>query len=256
MTEPEFLYPDWPAPGHVRAAASTRIGGVSRNAYAGFNLASHVGDQPEDVRENRRILARALGLPGEPYWLEQQHGAEVREAKDESERAPADASYTTRTGVVCVVQTADCLPVLLCSRRGDWVAAAHAGWRGIAANVLRAAVGTYPGSPGDLLAWLGPAISAECYEVDEPVRAALDDSLAAAAMRPSDRVGHGFLDLAAAAAWQLGQAGVESRYAAGGCTFRDERRFYSHRRNQATGRMAALIWMEKPRFLARGALED
>lgn len=245
MAEPEFIYPDWPVPDRVRAATSTRTGGVSRNAYAGFNLASHVDDLPEDVRGNRKILVQALRLPGEPYWLEQQHGAEVREARSTPERALADASYTTCAGPVCVVQTADCLPVLLCSRGGDWVAAAHAGWRGIAANVLLATIRTYPGSPGDLLAWLGPAISAEFYEVDEPVRAALGKHLAAVALRPSGRAGHWFLNLAVAAAWQLEQAGVENCHAVGGCTFQDESRFYSHRRDRVTGRMATLIWLEK-----------
>ena len=244
MAEPEFMYPDWPAPGHVRAATSTRIGGVSHDAYAGFNLALHVGDRPADVQENRKILAQALQLPGEPYWLEQQHGAEVREAQTVPELARADASYTTRAGPICVVQTADCLPVLLCSNKGNWVAAAHAGWKGIVANVLQATIHAYPGSPANLLAWLGPAISAEFYEVDEPVRAALDEKLVSVALRPSGRAGHWFLDLAAAAAWQLEQAGVESRYGAGRCTFGDKRRFFSHRRDWITGRMATLIWMK------------
>ena len=244
MAEPEFLYPDWPAPGHVRAAASTRVGGVSRNAYAGFNLAAHVGDRPEDVRQNREILARTLRLPGEPYWLDQQHGAVVREAQAMPESAKADASCSACVGPVCVVQTADCLPVLLCSRKGDWVAAAHAGWRGIAANVLRATVRAYPGLPGDLLAWLGPGISAECYEVDDPVREVLGEELASVALHPG-RAGHWLLDLASAAAWQLEQAGVAHCCGAEECTFKDERRFYSHRRDRITGRMATMIWLEK-----------
>ena len=245
MAEPEFLCPDWPAPGHVRAATSTRIGGVSRGVYAGFNLAAHVGDRPEDVRRNREVLARALRLPGEPYWLDQQHGAAVREARTTPGLAKADASYATCAGPVCVVQTADCLPVLLCSHKGDWVAAAHAGWRGIAGNVLQAAVRAYSGPPGDLLAWLGPAVSAEFYEVDDPVRDALGKELAAVALRPSRHAGRWLLDLVSAAAWQLERAGVERHYGAGECTFQDERRFYSHRRDRTTGRMATLIWMER-----------
>ncbi len=244
MTEPRFLYPDWPAPGNVRAAASTRAGGVSRGAYAGLNLAAHVGDQPGDVAENRKILAQALRLPGEPYWLDQRHGAGVREARIRPGPVSADASHTASAGPVCVVQTADCLPVLLCSRNGDWVAAAHAGWRGIAANVLGAAIRAYPGLPADLMAWLGPAISAACYEVDTPVRDALGEELAAVAWRPSGRAGHGSLDLVAAAAWQLGQAGVADCFGGRWCTFQDERRFYSHRRDRTTGRMATLIWLE------------
>ena len=245
VTELEFICPDWPVPGHVRAATSTRIGGVSRGAYAGLNLAAHVGDRPEDVAENRKILMQALQLPSEPYWLDQQHGAGVREARNMPETAPADASHTTSAGPVCVVQTADCLPVLLCSRKGDWVAAAHAGWKGIAANVLEATVRAYPGSPADLLAWLGPAISAEFYEVDEPVREALGEGLSSVALRPSSRAGHWLLDLASAAAWQLEQAGVVDCFGGSWCTFRDERLFYSHRRDRTTGRMATLIWLER-----------
>lgn len=245
VTELEFVYPDWPAPSHVRAVASTRVGGISRGAYAGLNLAAHVGDRPEDVAENRKILMQALQLPSKPYWLNQQHGAGVREARTMSETASADASHTTSAGPVCVVQTADCLPVLLCSRKGDWVAAAHAGWKGIAANVLEATVRAYSGSPADLLAWLGPAISAEFYEVDEPVREALGEALSSAALRPSDRTGHWLLDLASAAAWQLEQAGVVDCFGGSWCTFRDERLFYSHRRDRTTGRMATLIWLER-----------
>ena len=245
VTELEFICPDWPVPGHVRAATSTRIGGVSRGAYAGLNLAVHVGDRPEDVAENRKILMQALQLPSEPYWLDQQHGAGVREARNMPETAPVDASHTTSAGPVCVVQTADCLPVLLCSRKGDWVAAAHAGWKGIAANVLKATVRAYPGSPADLLVWLGPAISAEFYEVDEPVREALGEGLSSIALRPSSRAGYWLLDLASAAAWQLEQAGVVDCFGGGWCTFRDERLFYSHRRDRTTGRIATLIWLER-----------
>ena len=245
VPELELICPDWPAPSHVRAVASTRVGGISRGAYAGLNLAVHVGDRPEDVVENRRILMQALQLPSEPDWLDQQHGAGVREARTMSETASADASHTTFAGPVCVVQTADCLPVLLCSRKGDWVAAAHAGWKGIAANVLGATVRAYPGSPADLLAWLGPAISAEFYEVDEPVREALGEGLSSVSLRPSDRTGHWLLDLASAAARQLEQAGVSDCFGGSWCTFLDERLFYSHRRDRTTGRMATLIWLEE-----------
>ena len=245
VTELEFIYPDWPVPSHVRAVTSTRVGGLSRGAYAGLNLAVHVGDRPEDVAENRKILMQALQLPSEPDWLDQQHGTGVREAQTMPETAPADASHTTSVGPVCVVQTADCLPVLLCSRKGDWVAAAHAGWKGIAANVLEATVRAYPGLPADLLAWLGPVISADFYEVDEPVREALGEGLSSVALRPSSRAGHWLLDLASAAAWQLEQAGVVDCFGGSWCTFRDERLFYSHRRDRTTGRMATLIWLEE-----------
>ena len=186
---------------------------------------------------------KALALPSEPCWLDQQHGARVLQAKPDLNAAMADASYATETGPVCVVQTADCLPVLLCSRRRDWVAVAHAGWKGIGAGILSTTVRAYPGPPGDLLAWLGPAISAECYEVDEPVRQALGGTLASVALRASGCAGRWFLDLAAAAIWQLRQEGVSRHFGGGWCTFRDERRFYSYRRDGKTGRMATLIWL-------------
>ena len=162
-----------------------------------------------------------------------------------SKLTQADASYTACAGPVCVVQTADCLPVLLCSREGDWVAAVHAGWRGIAANILQAMVRAYPGLAENLLAWSGPAISAEFYEVDDPVRAALGEELASVALRSFGHAEHWLLDLTSAAAWQLEQAGVKHFYCAGECTFQDEHRFYSHRRDGVTGRMATMSWMEK-----------
>ena len=241
MPELRWIAPDWPAPEQVRAATTTRLGGVSRTPRASLNLADHVGDAPEAVQENRRRLRQALELPSEPCWLRQQHGAAVHDAA--AGPADADASYASQAGIVCAVQSADCLPVLLCSRHGDWVAAVHAGWRGLARNVLQAAVAAYPGRPAELMAWLGPCISARHYEVDEPVRASLGPELAAAALRAGRRPGRWQLDLSAGAAWRLAQAGVAECFGSGLCTYADARQFFSHRREPQSGRMATLVWM-------------
>ncbi len=241
MPEVRWIVPDWPAPAHVQAAATTRLGGVSRPPCEGLNLADHVGDAPAAVQANRCRLRQALDLPSEPCWLRQQHGAFVHDAA--AGPADADASFASQTGIVCVVQTADCLPVLLCSRSGDWVAAVHAGWRGLARNILQAAVDAYPGEPAELMAWLGPCISAKHYEVDAPVRALLGRGLAGAALHEGRRRGHWQMDLPAGAAWCLAQAGVATCFGCGLCTYENARQFFSHRREPQSGRMAALIWM-------------
>ena len=240
----ELIRPAWPAPPAVRAAATTRRGGVSRAPYAELNLGARVGDEPAAVAENRARLARALGLPEAPRWLEQRHGARVLTLESGTVERAADGAATARPGTVCAVQTADCLPVLLCDDAGAWVAAVHVGWRGLAAEILAAAVAAYPGAPARLMAWRGPAIGAARYEVGADVRAALGDDLAAAAWRPAARAGRGRLDLAAGAAWQLARLGVARCYGGGGCAHRDAARFYSHRRDGRTGRQAALIWLD------------
>ena len=239
----ELIRPEWPAPAPVRAAAATRRGGVSRAPYAALNLGARAGDDPAAVVENRARLARALGLPGEPHWLEQRHGARVLTLAPGTADRDADGAATATPGMVCAVLTADCLPVLLCDDAGSWVAAVHVGWRGLAADILAAAVAAYPGDPARLMAWRGPAIGAARYEVGADVRAALGEELAAAAWRPAARAGRGRLDLAAGTAWQLARLGVARCCGGGFCTYRDAARFYSHRRDGATGRQATLIWL-------------
>jgi YfiH family protein len=246
------LVPDWTAPACVRAAATTRAGGVSRGAYASLNLGAHVGDDPAAVRENRRRVAEALALPAEPLWLAQVHGATVATAAG---AAPlpvvADAIVAAAPGQVCAVLTADCLPVLFCDDAGTRVAAAHAGWRGLAAGVLEATVAALvaAGAPAATLqAWIGPAIGAAAYEVGPEVREALlaRDAEAAPAFAANAR-GRWQLDLAALARARLGRAGV-TRVAGGTvCTHADAARFFSARRERACGRQATLIWMEQAR---------
>ena len=249
MAPLELIQPNWHAPSGVRAVATTRVGGFSQGVYQGLNLGESVGDDPEMVSANRDFLAQTLQLPSPPCWLQQEHTARVIEAQGGLDDV-ADASYTQQSGVVCVIKTADCLPVLLCSETRPWVAAVHVGWRGAAQNILAHAVTAYSGDPSELQAWFGPAISATRYEVDGEVRRKLGKSLACQAMRPSSRTGHWLLSLTDAARWQLGESGVgrvsqnlRSDTQEPLCTFEEER-FYSYRREGVTGRMATLIWMD------------
>ena len=243
MTAGPWIEPDWPAPPGVRALSTLRSGGVSRGPFAEFNLADHVDDDPAAVAANRALLRRAAGLPAEPCWLSQVHGRGVIPAGEGPAAGPADGSWTDRPGRVCVVLTADCLPVLLARRDGSAVAALHAGWRGLAAGVLEAGVAALGGGAG-LVAWLGPAIGPDHFEVGPEVRDAFlaADAGAAAAFRPAARRGHHLADLYLLARQRLARAGVGSVHGGDECTFADAKRFYSYRRDGVTGRMATLVW--------------
>lgn len=243
MTGAGFLVPDWPVPAGVRATVTTRAGGVSAGPWASFNLAAHVGDDPAAVAENRRRLRAALDLPSEPAWLAQVHGREVARLPGPLPRA-ADAAVAFGHGPVCAVLVADCLPVFLASRDGDRVGVAHAGWRGLAAGVIEATVVALGCDPTRLVAWLGPAIGPQAFEVGEDVRAAFTarDPAAASRFRPG-RAGRWLADLPALARQRLMECGVGSVHGGGTCTVSDPARFYSYRRDGDTGRMAALAWL-------------
>jgi YfiH family protein len=245
-SSPLCLEPDWPAPPGVRAASSLRAGGFSAGRYASFNLGAHVGDDPAAVAANRLRLQESLELPAAPVWLEQTHGAAIIRADAALSASPpqADAAYALSSGAVCAVMTADCLPVLLCSRTGDRVAAAHAGWRGLAGGILESSVAALA-SPG-LLAWLGPAIGPEAFEVGAEVRQAFAGKLGDAclpAFRQTD-ASHWLADLYLLARLTLQKLGVHAIYGGGYCTYSDSARFFSYRRDGQTGRMATLIWRE------------
>jgi polyphenol oxidase len=243
MAELAFLRANWPAPAGVRAAMTTRTGGASRGAYASLNLATHVGDAPSDVAENRRRLRDALALPQEPAWLEQVHGTAVA-VLPEAKAGPADAAVTFERGTVCAVLVADCLPVFLASRAGDRVGIAHAGWRGLAAGVVEATVAALDCAPGEIVAWLGPSIGPAAFEVGGEVRDAFlaRDPGADGAFRPG-RAGRLLADLPALARRRLAAAGVASVHGGDACTHADPARFFSYRRDGQTGRMAALAWL-------------
>jgi YfiH family protein len=214
---------------------------VSTGAYATFNLGDLTADDPAAVRANKARL-QAL-LPGPPRWLRQVHGADVVHADAVTSPAQADAAYTATPGVVCAVKIADCMPVLLADAAGTAVAAAHAGWRGLAAGVLENTVRALPTAPDALIAYLGPAIGPEAFEVGDEVRAAFCDvdPAAAAAFSPL-RAGKWLADLFRLGRMRLARCGVTRVHGGGLCTYSDPQRFYSHRRNPVTGRMAALIW--------------
>ena len=237
--------PEWPAPANVRAWVSERGGGVSRGAYAALNLGDHVGDDAAAVAENRRRLETLARLPSAPVWLEQVHGTRVLDLDAEAVE-PADGSVTARAGVVCAVLTADCLPVLLTDREGRHIGAAHAGWRGLLGGVLTAAVARMGAAPETLLAWLGPAISQDAFEVGAEVREAFlaRDADAARHFAPNER-GRWQADLYGLARASLAAAGVRSIHGGGFCTFTAAERFFSHRREAPCGRFATLIWRER-----------
>lgn len=244
-TPPACFEPDWPAPPNVRSAQSLRTGGHSSARYASLNLGVHVGDDARAVAENRALLKRKLALPAEPLWLEQVHGATVIDADRDSARL-GDAIVARRPGLVCAIQTADCLPVLLAHDSGTLVAAAHAGWRGLSAGVLEATVRAMAVPGSESMAWLGPAIGPQSFEVGEEVREAFvsQDGAAAAAFMRNPR-GRWQADLYHLARQRLNAVGVTRVYGGGLCTYRDDARFFSHRRDGGSGRMATLIWLER-----------
>ena len=245
----EVIVPDWPVPARVRAASTLRRGGASQGPYADFNLSANVGDDPGAVARNRRALARILDLPAEPLWLRQVHGATVLDldgGRVSSSRPPvADGAVTSRSGQPCAVLTADCLPVLLCDVSARRVGAAHAGWRGLAGGVLGSAVRRMGIAPHRLLAWLGPGIGPQAYEVGGEVAAAFAaQHPTAARCFAANENGRWQADLYRLARQSLRAAGVEAVYGGGFCTRTESERFFSHRREAPCGRMATLIWLD------------
>ena len=241
----EFIVPSWPAPPGIGCLVTTRRGGVSQGAYASLNLGDHVGDDPKAVAANRDIVSRRVGA--QPVWLNQVHGTRVVDAAEHGrDDAPpeADAACTRRTGAVCTVMTADCLPVLLCDDAGTVVAAAHAGWRGLLAGVLETTVATM-GVPGtSLMAWLGPAIGPQAFEVGDEVRAAFAAAAPETAQAFQSVAGGKWLaDIYLLARLRLKGQGVERVFGGNRCTVTEEDRFFSYRRDGQTGRMASMIWL-------------
>ncbi|HEY8538030.1 MAG TPA: peptidoglycan editing factor PgeF [Steroidobacteraceae bacterium] len=241
----EWIVPDWPAPLGVRALATTRAGGFSAGTYASLNLAMHVGDDPKAVSRNRTLLRQAAQLPAEPIWLQQIHGTHVWTGGWADTPPVADAAVTTKPGEICAILTADCLPVLFCADDGSAVGAAHAGWRGLAGGVLEATVAAMRVASDRLLAWLGPAIEPEAFEVGPEVfdRFVARNSLHERAFQRNAR-GRWQADLYTLARIELESLGVNRIYGGGFATFADARRFYSYRRDKRTGRMGTMVWME------------
>ena len=255
------LIPDWPAPKNVKTLQTTRHGGVSVAPYDTFNLGDHVGDAPLAVERNRMLLNKLL--PTEPVWLKQVHGVVVADAAQAACWPQADACVSAHPGAVCVVMTADCLPVLLCDDKGSVVGAAHAGWRGLCDGVIEQTVQAMKVPPGSLMAWLGPAIGAQAFEVGDEVRAAFVSKQpeAAASFTPSlsppsplplageggaSAPGEGekwLADIYQLARLRLQALGITRIYGGGLCTHTDRANFFSYRRDGATGRMGTFIWL-------------
>ena len=245
------LYPDWPAPAKVRAFTTLRHGaGLSASPFDSFNLGARCGDDAQAVAGNREELIRHFALPSAPRWLQQVHGNEAvrldHRRPDLSMELEADAAITATSGVVLAILSADCLPVLFSAQDGCEVAIAHAGWRGLAAGVLENTVSTMHTAPDRLLAWLGPAAGPDAYEVGDEVRTALverEDADSSAFI--GTRTGHWLCDLYALARSRLHTMGVTRIHGGGLCTIRDPVRFYSHRRDGVSGRMASVIWLRE-----------
>jgi hypothetical protein len=243
-----LIRPDWPAPANIRAVCTTRAGGASQHPWVSLNLGDHVGDAPEHVLENRMRLANVCGLPADAFgWLNQVHGTEVVNlpAGDATVVPEADASFTRVTNIACAILTADCLPVVLCDQNGTTVAAAHAGWRSLCDGVLENLVARMALPGNTLMAWLGPAIGPQAFEVGPEVKAAFiaqDPQAEAAFSAVGAREGHYMADLYRLARQRLETLGVKNISGGDFCTVTDSQRFYSYRRDGQTGRMATVIW--------------
>lgn len=246
MSDPVgILIPDWPAPSNVRAYSTNRLGGVSLVPYHSLNLGDHVGDSEEAVKQNRQYIQQQLSLPSSPVWLQQVHGSWVHRLSDASVGViEADASFSDKQGMVCVVMTADCLPLLICNRAGTVVAAVHAGWRGLCDGVIESTIRRLGCLAEELLVWLGPAIGPQAFEVGQEVYDAFvaKDPQAAEAFSPKGR-GYWLASLYLLARQRLHGLGVHHVYGGDFCTYSQHELFFSYRRDGVTGRMASLIWL-------------
>ncbi|MEM8492876.1 MAG: peptidoglycan editing factor PgeF [Pseudomonadota bacterium] len=254
MTSTQFFQHRQPSgwPANVKLVSTGRAGGVSAGPYSSLNLAFHVGDDECCVRRNRDALKSACVGAGAIFWLKQIHSSELVKARSDQtvgKETAADASWTTESGLACAVMTADCLPVLVTDRAGSFVAAIHAGWRGLAADILEKAITAFPGDPTDYLCWLGPAIGQSVYEVGPEVVIALGgstsgfasgDGIAVASKAGSDRY---LVDLKRAAKCRLLRNGVRDIHLVDSCTYTDSERYFSFRRDGTTGRQASLIYL-------------
>lgn len=240
-----WIAADWPAPEWIHAGITTRMGGSSLSPYNTFNLAQHVGDEEKHVLLNRKRLQKQLNLYTEPCWLKQVHANRIIHAQNNLPPETADGAYTDKINTACVVLTADCLPLLLCDEQGMQVAAIHIGWRSFSNHIIDNALDKFSAANHQLIAWLGPCISAKHYEIDTPVYHATKTILTGAEECFTEtRKGHWLMDLKLLVSKQLTTLGVRQITISPYCTYTDPVLFYSHRRDGTTGRMASLIWMD------------
>lgn len=238
-----FIQPDWPAPPNIKAYHTLRTGGVSLPPFNSFNLGTHTGDELSHVIENRALLQQKLQLPTEPIWLTQIHGTSAVPALNENMEIEADAAFSMQIAQVCAVLTADCLPLFLCNLSGTHVAAIHAGWRGLAQGIIEQTISALNLPSNEILAWLGPAIGPQQFEVGGEVREIFlsKDRHAAQAFIPAKE--KWLANLYLLATLRLEACGVTAIYGGQYCTYTQDTLFYSYRRDLGkTGRMASLIW--------------
>lgn len=241
-----LITPNWPAPRWIKAYTTTRLGGFSHRPYDSFNIATHVGDNLKNVIKNRQLLQTYLNLKKPITWLNQVHGNGVISADHPINNLSADAIYSRTTQTVCAVQTADCLPLLVCSPHYYCVAAVHAGWRGLYNGIIEATVHALALPPRDILVWLGPAIGAHAYIVGEEVFQAFVNKNRATetAFQPlKSKPKRWYANLYQLAQQHLHQLGITAIYGSNYCTYSDKSHFFSYRRNKITGRMLSLIWI-------------
>ncbi|PJE80376.1 Laccase domain protein YfiH [invertebrate metagenome] len=241
-----YFIPQWPVPSHIRSFVTTRCGGFSQGNYQSFNLGLSSGDNPKDVRLNREKMQSDWDWKQPPLWVRQVHGTKVVYASEDDHTIQADGVWTDKQQTVCLILTADCLPVLLCHKTGSCVAAVHAGWKGLAAGVLESALHLLPDTPDNMMAFLGPAIGPACFEVGPEVRdtflAEVPESEKAFIAGKGDRWQ---ADLYHLARLRLEKNGLTAIYGGDCCTFTEEERFYSYRRDgKLSGRIASAIWLE------------
>lgn len=242
-----ILLPNWPAPTWIRAFTTLRTGGHSEPPFASFNLGTTAGDNPQHVALNRLLLNHQYGLPRDAIWLQQTHSAEVIQLEKNTQGSlTGDGVWSIQPGVPCLILTADCLPILLCDSKGSVVAAIHCGWRGILRGIIENAVSLLrTQTQAEILAWLGPAIGPNCFEVGSEVRdqfMTLETRLVSA-FKPGVKPGKWMADIYELARLKLRAVGVNAIWGGDFCTYTDQERFFSYRRDGKTGRMASLIWI-------------
>mgnify|MGYP002629227350 CR=1 FL=1 len=246
MSDKSLIHPKWDVPSHIKAIQTSRLSGVSKHSYSSFNLSYSVGDDPELVSQNLALLR--ANLPSEINWLNQIHENKVVQLPHTGNIITADASYTKKKDIVCAVRTADCLPILLTDQEGSFVSAIHAGWRSLASGIIENTLIAIK-SKYQIIAWLGPSISQDYYEVGQEVFDIFKkyDSMSVLGFESAPNNKY-WLSLTKIAMHKLAKIGVKKIFGSGldesFCTFKNKDQFYSHRRDGVTGRMASLIWMD------------
>ena len=243
----KILSANWPASPNIHAFTTLRGSDPKAHGYDSFNLAAHVGDNPQRVEQNRAELMLMQALPMQPIWLNQTHSNRAVLVENEQVSRDADASLTRRANQVLAILTADCLPILICNHQGSEIAAIHAGWRGLASGIIEATLAQFKSSPHECMAWIGPAICGSCYATGPEVLTQFSESYPFAPQAFDQANQQLFLDLAKMAGLILNAQGIEQVYFSKACTYESNNQFYSYRREAQTGRIATLIWFEEPR---------